>query len=353
MKKRCQRGKSCGATCISNKKICRVDLNSPNSKGLEKVSDKIGSPPEPPKRKEGIEFQGSNLVVNGETFKPGKTLEGSTRPKLYVDESGKGQWVVKEGGAKGQNVAEKVSNDVYGILGKTLGSSAVESNLVDGKLVNKFISDGKTLDKVPGSERERLGINSILRKSHIADALVANWDYLGLMKGDNVMVDSKGKVARIDAGGTFNYRAQGANKAYGPIPGEMWSLRSGQGKAMWDSAKDADYRHLWTNQVGALRSNAKALKQAVDSSALDSGAKKAFSQRMVALMVAGNALSTVKVGGKSIGELADEGKISWKGVDAAIKKAFDGASGLNFDGGGWQAGLSKLLRQSLTEAVAG
>lgn len=356
-RKRCSKGKSCGASCIAKSKTCRVDLASSNSGDLERLAGRLREPvtqsrPAPETKGREFSFNRGNLTVGREVFTPGATLPGSTSPTLYVDSQGKGQWVVKEGGAKGQNVVEKASNDVYGILGKSLGTGAVDSNLVDGKLVNRYISDGKTLDKVSQGDRERLGINNALRKSHIADALVANWDYMGLAGGDNVMVDSRGKVARIDAGGTFNFRAQGANKIYGPIPSEMWSLREGQGKSLWNAAKDSDYRHLWVDQVGALRKNARALKGAVDSSEMDSGAKRAFSQRMVTLMVAGNALSTVKVGGKSIGTLAEEGKISWKSIDSAMKKAFDGASGLDFNGRGWQASFSRLVRQSLTEAAA-
>lgn len=349
--RKCNKGKSCGSSCISRKKICRIDLNENPSSSMKDLRDGLKSnkkqrtSEEPPKK---IQFQGSNLVVKGEVFTPGKTLPGSTNPTLYMDKDGKGKWVVKEGGAKGQNAVEKASNDVYKILGKPLGTGAVDSNMVDGKLVNRFIEGGRTVNTLSPAEMKKLDVNGHMRRSHIADALVGNWDYMGALRGDNVMVDPRGKVTRIDAGGTFNFRAQGANKNYGAVPMEMWTLRSGQGKGIWADAKDSDYRHLWTNQVNALRGNALQLRSAVNASGMDPGVRRAFSQRMASLVMAGNLLSTARFGGQTIQQLADSGKISWSQVDGALRKAFDNASGLP-TGKGWGKSLRSEILNSLQE----
>jgi hypothetical protein len=350
MGRRCSKGKSCGSTCISRKKICQIELGHDPSSGLGRVAkEAVSSKGSKKERKEsrGIAFSGDNLVVKGEVFTPGKTLPGSTSPTLYVDKDGKGKWVVKEGGAKGQNAVEKASNDVYKILGKPLGTGAVDSNLVDGKLVNRFIENGKTVNSLSSAERKKFDVDGHMRRSHIADALVGNWDYMGALRGDNVMVDSNGKVARIDAGGTFNYRAQGANKAYGAVPMEMWTLRSGQGKGIWADAKDADYRHLWTTQVKALRDNARSLKQSVDSSGMDPGVRRAFSQRIASLIMAGNLVATTRIGNQTIQQLADGGKISWSQVDGALRKAFDSVSGVDPAGRGWGKSVRSAILSNL------
>ena len=133
-KRLCSKGKPCGATCIARKKICRKELGAVSDsiayvrQEVEK-SPRLSSPSERPKEegKEKVYFSGKNLVVGDQTFTPGEKLPGSTSPVLYKDAEGKGQWVVKGGGAPGQNVAEKVANDVYNILGKPLGVGAVES----------------------------------------------------------------------------------------------------------------------------------------------------------------------------------------------------------------------------------
>lgn len=360
-KRLCSKGKACGATCIAKSKICRKELGVVGSSltsardsvkmqsGQASGSTGISPPPMPNGRgREKIEFSGSDLIVGGKVFKPGKTLPGSTSPTLYTDESGKGKWVVKEGGARGQNNVEKASNDVYRILGKTLGVGSVESNLVDGKLVNRFIEGGRTVNSLSKEERAKLDVNGQMRRSFIGDALVGNWDFMGMMRGDNVMVDAQGKVTRIDAGGTFNYRAQGEKKAFGPVPMDVWSLRERQGKEIWAGAKDSDYRHLWTNQVNALRENARALRQSVESSGMDPKASRAFTQRMASLIMAGNLISTTKVGGKSIQQLADEGKISWKQVDSALRNAFEGVSDSS-SSKGW----GKALRNEIVSELQG
>lgn len=354
-KKRCQKGKSCGATCISRMKVCLKELGTPD-KSLTSVRDglrayKTSSPPERKEKLEKVAFSGNNLVINGETFTPGKKLPGSTAPTLYVDRNGNGKWVVKTGGAEGQNVAEKVANDVYNILGKPLGVGAVESRLSpDGRLVNKFIEGGRVVGDMGSSELNKSNAYNLLKGSHIADALVANWDFMGLNR-DNVMVDPSGKVTRIDAGGTFNYRAQGANKKYGAFPMEMWTLRTGQGRYFWKDAKDEDYKDVWTRQVGALGSQSSKLKKVMEDSSLPADVKRAFSQRMGAMMMAGNLIQTANFEGKTIRQLADEGKISWAQIDGAIKKAFENASSLDSSGQGWAKGLKNEIMSSLSELV--
>jgi hypothetical protein len=361
-KRLCSKGKACGATCIAKSKICRKELgvvggslasvrNNIKMQSGQPEGSRVGvAPPPVPggKGKEKIEFSGKDLMVGGKVYKPGKTLPGSTSPTLYTDENGKGKWVVKEGGAKGQNNVEKASNDVYRILGKTLGVGAVDSNLVDGKLVNRFVEGGRTIDSLSKDERSKLDVNGQMRRSFIGDALVGNWDFMGALRGDNVMVDSRGKVTRIDAGGTFNYRAMGEKKPFGPIPTDVWSLRERQGKEIWAGAKDSDYRHLWTNQVNALRENARALRQSVESSGMDPKASRAFTQRMAALVMAGNLIATTNLGGKTVQQLADEGKISWKQVDAAMKNAFENSSG-SPSSKGW----GKALRNEIVSELQG
>lgn len=55
------------------------------------------------------------------------------------------------------------------------------------------------------------------------DVLLANWDVVG-MNNDNMLKTADGKIIRLDAGGTFDYRAQGKNKPYTSIPMEFVTL---------------------------------------------------------------------------------------------------------------------------------
>jgi hypothetical protein len=63
----------------------------------------------------------------------------------------------------------------------------------------------------------------------MADALLANWDVVGLNQ-DNVLWHD-GEPIRVDQGGTLEYRAQGQTKDFGPVPSEVWSMAGLKGQA--------------------------------------------------------------------------------------------------------------------------
>jgi len=352
-KKRCVKGKSCSATCIAANKVCMVDLPwvaaSQMSKAVSEIKNRGGSvkAPSVPAKSVGQagKFEGDVLKIEGQAFTPGKKLPGSTQPTLYVDKDGKGKWVVKEGGAPGQNVAEKAANDVYNILAPKLGSGGVDTRMIDGKLVNRFVENGRTLDSLSSTDAAKFNIADRIRKSHIADALVANWDYLGLVK-DNMMVDKGGKLVRIDSGGTFQYRAMGGDKKFGSLPMETWTLRNGQGKDYWANAKDSDYKDLWTKQTKDVVASSGKLGRAINSSQLPQDVKRAFSQRVAAYAMANQVITNQQFNGKTISELANSGAISWKQVDTAMEKAFKQSSSVDANSKGWGKGVnSEIIKQ--------
>lgn len=75
-----------------------------------------------------------------------------------------------------------------------------------------------------------LGPSEKIGQGFMADALVSNWDFIG-MDDDNILWDANDDPVRLDQGGTFEFRAQGKSKEYGPEPTEVTSLlEKGQGK---------------------------------------------------------------------------------------------------------------------------
>lgn len=95
---------------------------------------------------------------------------------------------------------------------------------------------------------------------YMTDALVGNWDFVGLTD-DNVLWDPEGKPFRVDQGGTLTFRAQGKAKPFGPVPTEVWTLLGpkGQGfgkvsiseKAMHDQAREIA-KKLTPERIGEL-----------------------------------------------------------------------------------------------------
>ena len=278
-------------------------------------------------------FNGDDLVANGKTYKKTKVLPGSTKPWLYSDENGTPSYVVKEGGAEGQNVAEYTANQIY----KAINGTGINSTLDDsGKLINKFVK-GSTLENFSPEEMAKSGLKRLVRNSLAIDALLANWDYAGL-NNDNIMVLPSGNnVMRIDTGGTFDYRAQGGDKPYTPIPLDLWTLRnSSQGQRFWDDATEDDIKDLWTRQVKDIADRDYRLNIIIDKSKLSDSAKNAFKKRLEAFNVVTNELELIK------NKVA-----SWKEVDGAIQRAFEMSKNLDPNAIGWTKTLRTNLRSEL------
>jgi 8-oxo-dGTP pyrophosphatase MutT (NUDIX family) len=87
-----------------------------------------------------------------------------------------------------------------------------------------------TYPTLDGEVRNGFKPSEKLGEHYMADALLGNWDFVG-MTGDNVLWDENGDPIRIDQGGTLEFRAQGNVKPFGPVPTEVWTmLAKGQGK---------------------------------------------------------------------------------------------------------------------------
>ena len=158
-----------------------------------------------------------------------KNLGGSTGAKLMKGPDGK-SYVLKQGNSSAHLRSEALADDLYDAAGIAVPSKIVEKDAagVDSK-VARFIS-GKTLEdlKVSNPKQYDAAVKA-LKKDFAADALLGNWDVVGL-KMDNVVVRD-GKVFRIDNGGALFYRAQGKMKGSDGTPafdgdvGELSSMR--------------------------------------------------------------------------------------------------------------------------------
>lgn len=68
-----------------------------------------------------------------------------------------------------------------------------------------------------------------LGQHYMADALLANWDVVGSNDG-NLRAHAEHGIVRLDQSGTLGYRPSGEPKPFGPIPTEVWTLRSVKGQ---------------------------------------------------------------------------------------------------------------------------
>lgn len=147
-----------------------------------------------------------------------RSLGGSTGAVLYKDSNGN-MFVKKTGASREHAENEHEANKIY----EAMGVRVPASKMYDGYVLNKFI-EGRTLNSLSSEERE--AAYAKLREDFVADAVLGNWDVIGLDE-DNVIVDHKGKVWRIDNGGAMKYRAQGRPKgsAWNDKLAELDSMR--------------------------------------------------------------------------------------------------------------------------------
>lgn len=166
----------------------------------------------------------SNVNLSGQQY------AGGSNGAYFANDEWNNPWLVKSyPGATGQDrtASELLANAVY----RTMGANAPQMGIrnQNGRTSIAYpLAQGNTSyfsgDYGDMAKRRALG-------QHFAtDALVGNWDFAGL-DDDNVLWDDQGNPIRIDPGGSFEFRAQGSPKAYGPNVDEMDNLLTiGQGR---------------------------------------------------------------------------------------------------------------------------
>ena len=174
-----------------------------------------------------------------------RSLGGSTGATLAQDKNGN-SFVVKGGNSPDHIRSEAAANAVYEAAGVAVPRTKLdESNHSKPKQVSEYV-EAKPLASVKGAERQQA--ISEIQKGFAADALLANWDVVGLEQ-DNILVPKSGPPMRVDNGGSLKFRAQGKDKPFGSTVGELDSLRtSQQGKPIFGSLKDDDI----ASQIGDL-----------------------------------------------------------------------------------------------------
>lgn len=153
-----------------------------------------------------------------------KALGGSTGAQLVRDPVTGKQYVLKRGASPDHLREEYHADQAYAALGVPVPKAQLFETK-DGPVKLAEFIEGKPLSALKGAARKKA--DAALQKHFAADALLGNWDVVGLQE-DNVLVAKDGTVYRIDNGGSLRFRAQGARKTdaqWNQYPSELWSLR--------------------------------------------------------------------------------------------------------------------------------
>lgn len=193
-----------------------------------------------------------------------KNLGGSTGGALLVALTSGEKKVLKYSTGLQHLKDEYTANRIYEILG-------VPVPHVQLKQGSKGI--GQLADFIPGTPMgeldtvtRRQAVES-LKSGFVADALLGNWDVLG-MEEDNIIWDGT-KAWRIDNGGSLRYRAQGEPKLdkFGNTVGELQSMRDpykGAGKRAYSTVTDEQI----STQIDNVLANKDAILNAIDDTSL-------------------------------------------------------------------------------------
>lgn len=119
---------------------------------------------------------------------------------------------VKEYATSEQAITEVLSFRIYELLGVPVPEAVLTVDPTSGKtLIATTIVDNTGVARATSQKAAR---DILAGNAYAADMLLANYDVMGA--GGNVVIGKDGRVYRIDAGGTLEYRAQGALKS-GPL----------------------------------------------------------------------------------------------------------------------------------------
>lgn len=166
-------------------------------------------------KKKATHITSETFTINGKNvpFEILHGTQGGSNKGYYVINKQTGElFYAKFGGAQGKT--ELLANKLYEMAG--LGTPEMSSfKAPDGTVgtLSKYMPDLTSVTQATSKANDGFGM----------DVLLANWDVVG-MNNDNMLKTADGKIIRLDAGGTFDYRAQGKNKPYTSIPMEFVTL---------------------------------------------------------------------------------------------------------------------------------
>ena len=135
-----------------------------------------------------------------------------------------------------------------------------------------------------GEVRRWEGEDETLAEGFMVDALVANWDVVGL-EMDNVLWSPEGEPFRVDQGGTFEFRAQGSPKPYGPVPSEVWTMAGPLGQAFGTMALTPEGKRAGAARIAATLDD-DAVDGLADAAPFEDGAMRERVRAMLKARVA-------------------------------------------------------------------
>jgi len=176
------------------------------------------------KKKKVTSKSKSEHIVEDDKYKVIKQLGGSTGAVLVEDQDGM-KFVRKSAASTHHRKSEFLALELYKLMDVPVPNVKASkdynyTSFVEGPSLAEWRM-GKTDDDIKK-------MHNVIAKHFAADALLGNWDVIGL-EADNIIIDkTSGVPVRVDVGGSLEYRAMGKKKKkeeFGPKVDEIDSLR--------------------------------------------------------------------------------------------------------------------------------
>jgi SPP1 gp7 family putative phage head morphogenesis protein len=193
-----------------------------------------------------------------------RALGGSTGAKLVRDTATGKQYVLKRGNSPDHLREEMAADAAYQALGIPVPKFRGYETKDGPVKLAEFIEGTSLKQALKGKPEEVAKLKATLQQHFAADALLGNWDVVG-MEMDNILIAKDGTPYRIDNGGSLRYRAQGGLKGdrWNQYPTELWSLQNPdineQTASVFDGLSYADL----VGQMEALQGQKAALLKAI------------------------------------------------------------------------------------------
>lgn len=189
-----------------------------------------------------------------------KNLGGTTGGALLVEIPGGHKRVLKYSTGPQHLKEEYMANRVYSILGVAAPAVQLKEGPKGLAQLAEFVP-GRPMGELDSVEHAKALED--LKNGFVADALLGNWDVLG-MDEDNILWDGT-RAWRIDNGGAMRFRAQGQPKRdlFGSMVGEIESMRNperGAGKRAFSTVSDEEVNR----QISGILGKRQEILDAID-----------------------------------------------------------------------------------------
>jgi len=223
------------------------------------------------------------IVTDGFTDMRSGSMGGSQGGGVFKDPKTGQEYYIKP--AKTQTHAENESlmSRLYERIGIPVAKVKVGTYKGRPKIVSIMIPGAEKVNHE--SEMKKPAWKKAVQDTFVANAWLANWD--AVSNGGNTIRGGDGNAYVVDVGGAGLFRARGEAKgsAFGPIVGEMESLRdpkqdgAQRGVAYWGDIPPAEIARQ-VKVIGAISDS--EIKQMVDALISDKGEAKKLSDTLIA-----------------------------------------------------------------------